>query len=74
MAITEQIEEIIKRRKDRLPVIQKKQQEMEKIRSVLAELEYMKDQMIDSEGSIRENGRYSDLLRQNPDMAWKLQG
>lgn len=73
MGISNQIDAIIQKRRSRLPMIECKLNEMQKITKVLSELEYMKNQMIDSDGEIRKDGKYAELLLQNPEMGWKLQ-
>lgn len=73
MGISEQIDGIIMRRKNRLPMMEEMQKELGNMRRALAELEYMRSQMIDGEGKVCEGGKYAGLLAQNPEMAWKLQ-
>ena len=74
MGISQKIDNIIEQRKCRLPMIEEKMQQMENMRNVLADVEYMKTQMLDEEGNARVEGKYAVLLQQNPEMAWKLQG
>ena len=74
MGISQKIDNIIEQRKSRLPLLEEKMQQMEKMRNVLADVEYMKMQMLDEEGNARVDGKYAVLLQQNPEMAWKLQG
>lgn len=74
MGIARQLETIIQKRKARLPYIEKKLKHMQEILSKLTDLDYIKSQMIDRKGNIKEDGKYKDLLSSNPDMAWKLQG
>lgn len=74
MDIAKQIDSIIEQRKSRLPMLEEKMQQMDRMLDVLADAEYMKNQMIDGEGTARTNGKYAVLLQQNPEMAWKLHG
>lgn len=74
MGISEQINGIIMRRKNRLPMVEGRLKELEQMRQILSELEYMREQMIDGKGNVKEDGKYAELLAQNPEMAWKLQG
>lgn len=75
MDIAKQIDSIIEQRKSRLPMLEEKMQqmleekmqEMDRMLDVLADLEYMKNQMIDGEGTARTNGKYAVLLQQNPE-------
>ncbi len=73
MEIQDQIRTIISRRRDRLPAIEEKLRVLAGIRESISRMEAVRDQMIGPDGAVIEGGRFSPMLKKNPDMAWGLQ-
>ena len=70
MEIQDQIRTIISRRRDRLPAIEEKLRVLAGIRESISRMEAVRDQMIGPDGAVIEGGRFSPMLKKNPDISW----
>lgn len=71
MQIKEIVEQIISKRNDKLPVIQRKKEELQQLIKLLEEFEYFKSEVVDADGNIID-GKYKIMADKNPEMAIKL--
>lgn len=73
MEIQEQIQRIIIKRSERLPVIEEKLRILDEIQERVSMMESVRAQMIQSDGNLILNSRFAPMLQKNPDMVWGLQ-
>ena len=71
MQINEFVDEILRKRNAKVPVIQKKRQEITEILKALDGFDDLKSQVIDPNGNIL-NGNYGYILQRDPGIAIKL--
>ena len=71
MQINEFVDEILRKRNAKVPVIQKKRQEIAEILKALDGFDDLKSQVIDPNGNIL-NGNYGYILQRDPGIAIKL--
>lgn len=71
MQIKEIVEQIITKRNGKLPIIERKKEELQQMLTLLDEFEYFKSEVVDAEGNVID-GKYKVIADRNPEMAIKL--
>lgn len=71
MQIKDIVEQIIAKRNSKLPIIEKKKEDLRQMIALLDEFEYFKSEVIDAEGNVID-GKYKVIADKNPEMAIKL--
>ena len=70
--IGKRIDEIIEKRKSRLPEITAKMDGLQQMEQVVSLVKALRAEMISEDGEILEGGRFTHLLKMNLEMAWPL--
>lgn len=73
MEIQEQIQRIIAKRSERMPVIEEKLRVLDEIQERVSRMESVRAQMLQPDGSPIPDSRFAPMLQKNPDMVWGLQ-
>ncbi|MBR1969109.1 MAG: hypothetical protein IKA17_02005 [Clostridia bacterium] len=71
MKISDLVEQIIAKRNGKLPIIERKKEELQQMLTLLDEFEYFKSEVVDAEGNVID-GKYKVIADRNPEMAIKL--
>ena len=71
MKISNLVEQIIAKRNGKLPIIERKKEELQQMLTLLDEFEYFKSEVVDAEGNVID-GKYKVIADRNPEMAIKL--
>lgn len=73
MEIRDQIEEIIAKRRKQLPSIEEKLNTLSDIDAQMSQMETVRNQMIQPDGTVILESKFAPMLQKNPDMVWGLQ-
>lgn len=73
MTIQEQIQDIIQRRRERLPAIDAKLATLDRLMEQAQRMEITRDGIFAPDGSVLPDSPYAPMLTSHPDMVWEMQ-